>query len=136
MKNITRFRIITGLFISLITLAGFGAKYYSGPLSLWMNNSVAGLFYEIFWCLVIVFIWPSLKPAKIALWVFLITSMLEVLQLWHPDFLQKIRGTFLGAALLGNSFNPSDFIYYAIGCLASVILMKYINEKTLRDITK
>jgi hypothetical protein len=122
----SRFRIL--LFIILITGLGFGSKLYSGAGSEWFNNSLAGMFYETFWCLVVFIINPGLKAIKIASWVFIITSFLEFLQLWHPAFLQDIRGTFIGAALIGNSFNWFDFPYYIAGCFLGIILMKYLSS--------
>lgn len=128
-----KIRIIIFLLIVGVTLIGFGAKYYRGPCQFWVNNSLAGLFYDVFWCLVLYFILPGVKSYKIAIWVFLITSMLEFLQLWHPPFLQSIRNTFLGAAFLGNSFNWLDFPYYLVGCSMGMILIKILKRKYQDD---
>jgi len=124
LRLIIRIRIL--IVILLITILGFGSKMYSGAGSNWFNNSLAGLFYETFWCLVVLFINPRLKAIKIALWVFIFTSVLEFLQLWHPPFLQIIRTTFIGAALIGTSFNLLDFPYYLAGCILGFMLMKYL----------
>ena len=121
-----RFKIL--LFIILITILGFGSKLYSGKGSEWFNNSLAGMFYETFWCLVVFIVNPGLKAIKIASWVFIITSSLEFLQLWHPAFLQAIRSTFAGAAMIGTSFNWFDFPYYLAGCILGIILMKYLSS--------
>jgi hypothetical protein len=126
MKRRLTIRIRILIIILLITIMGFGSKLYSGVCSDWFNNSLAGLFYETFWCLVVFFINPRHKAIKIALWVLVFTSALEFLQLWHPPFLQIIRSTFIGAALIGTSFNWSDFPYYIAGCIAGFILMKYL----------
>ncbi len=126
MKLRLKIRIRIFIIILLITILGFGSKMYSGVYSDWFNNSLAGLFYETFWCLVVFFINPRLKANKIALWIFFFTSVLEFLQLWHPPFLQTIRSTFIGAALIGTSFNWLDFIYYLAGCTLGFILMKYL----------
>ncbi|HJX70890.1 MAG TPA: DUF2809 domain-containing protein [Bacteroidales bacterium] len=114
--------------ILMITVLGFGSKLYTGICSNWFNNSLAGLFYETFWCLMVFMINPRLKALKIAVWVFIITSVLELMQLWHPAFLQIIRSTFIGSALIGNSFNWLDFPYYLAGCTLGVILMKYLSS--------
>ena len=126
MKRRLTIRIRILIIILLITILGFGSKMYSGIYSDWFNNSLAGLFYETFWCLVVLFINPRLKAIKIALWVFILTSVLEFLQRWHPPFLQIIRSTFIGAALIGTSFNWFDFPYYIAGCIIGFILMKYL----------
>ncbi len=123
-----RLRLRIFLLILLIAMLGFGSKFYSGIGSSWVNDSLAGLFYETFWCLVVFMISPRLNALLIASWVFVGTSILELLQLWHPVFLQIIRNTFIGAALLGNSFNWLDFPYYLAGCISGVLLMNYLNH--------
>ena len=123
-----RLRLRIFFLILLIALLGFGSKLYSGIGSSWFNDSLAGLFYETFWCLVVFLIRPGLKPLLIASWVFAMTSLLELLQLWHPAFLQIVRSTFIGAALIGNSFNWLDFPYYLAGCILGVLMMNHLNH--------
>ena len=103
------------LSILLVTVAGFASKFYPGPGAWWFNDHLGGLFYVAFWCLVGVLVFPQASPGRIAFWVFAITCVLELLQLWHPPWLQQIRGTFLGRSLLGTTFQASDFLYYLLG---------------------
>ena len=110
-----KIRLYTILSLFLITPVGFYTKFYEGPAAHWVNNSLGGVFYEIFWCLLIFFLVPGVRPALIAVGVLLVTCGLECMQLWHPPFLQWIRGTFLGAAVLGTSFVWTDFPYYFAG---------------------
>ncbi len=110
-----------------VTAAGFASKLYQGPGDGWFNDSLAGLFYVVFWCLAAAICLPTapaddagaapkgVSPGRIALTVLALTCALEVLQLYHPPFLQRLRGTFAGAALLGTTFVASDFVYYVIG---------------------
>ena len=101
-----------------VTPLGFLFKFYSGPGRWWFNDYGAGLLYEIFWILIVFFFFPTNKSARnTPLWVFTITSLLEILQLWHPGFLENIRSYFLGKALIGTTFGWWDFPHYAIGCL-------------------
>jgi hypothetical protein len=106
------------LFWSLVVVlpAGFYTKFYRGPGAHWVNDSLGGLLYEIFWCLVFALVIPRSKPFRIALWVLIATCCLEFLQLWHPPFLETLRSHFLGAAILGTTFDWMDFPYYAVGC--------------------
>ena len=125
-----KFRIVTLLSILIITSLGFASKFYVGPSAKWFNNSLGGLVYEIFWCLVISFILIKSKPWKIAISVFIVTCILEFLQLRHSAFLETIRSTFIGRTIIGTTFVPSDFIYYAIGSLAGWILLEKIKKST------
>jgi hypothetical protein len=95
---------------------GLYTKFYSGPAANWVNNSFGGVFYEIFWCLLIFLFLDAGKPWVIAVWVLVLTCCLEFLQLWHPPFLELLRGNFIGRTILGTSFAWSDFPYYVLGC--------------------
>ncbi|UCH82541.1 MAG: DUF2809 domain-containing protein [Candidatus Latescibacterota bacterium] len=99
----------------LLLMAGFFSKFYEGPAQGWANDSLAGLFYVIFWCVLAAFFLPRVKPIKIVVGVLVITCCLECLQLWHPPVLEDLRRSFLGRALLGTSFVWSDFPYYLAG---------------------
>jgi hypothetical protein len=75
-------------------------------------------------------IFPKKKLVnKIPLWVFVITCALEVLQLWHPKFLETIRSYFIGAALIGTTFSWWDFPHYAIGCYLGWLWIIWLNER-------
>ncbi len=124
-KSEIRKRII--YYLIIITPAGFLFKFYSGPAESWFNDYGAGLLYEIFWILVIFFFLPSRKAIKkIPPFVFVFTSVLEILQLWHPWLLEQIRSTFIGRALIGTSFSWWDFPHYAIGCLIGWIWIRQL----------
>lgn len=116
------------ILISLIALIPIGlwSKFYKGPFDLWLNNSVGGIFYEIFWVLLIVLMNPTLSPGWTAFFVFIITSSLEFLQLWKPPFLEVIRATLFGRLLLGTTFSWWDFPYYMIGCGLAWLGLKYL----------
>jgi hypothetical protein len=117
-----RLKIFLGLCI--IVPIGFASKFYNGPAAGWFNNSLGGVFYEIFWCLVGIFLFPKAKPFWVAFWVFAVTCFLETLQLWHPPVLEAIRSTFIGQTLIGTTFSGWDFFYYLIGCGVGWIWMR------------
>jgi hypothetical protein len=116
------------ILISLIALIpiGLASKFYKGPFDVWLNNSVGGIFYEMFWVLLVVLINPILSPGWVAFWVFIVTSSLEFAQLWKPEFLEVIRATLLGRLLLGTTFSWWDFPYYIIGCGLAWFGLKYL----------
>ncbi|MCD4682057.1 MAG: DUF2809 domain-containing protein [Bacteroidales bacterium] len=127
-----RQRLITVLILFVIIPLGFFTKFYSGLAEDWVNNSFGGLLYEIFWCLVVFFLFLKANIFKIAIWVFIVTCMLEILQLWHPAFLEIVRNNFIGRTILGNSFNWMDFPYYFAGSLAGYLILisiRKINQK-------
>lgn len=110
-----RQRLWTILSILVIVPIGFYSKFYSGPAQDWVRNSLGGVFYVIFWCLLVFLFFRRLRTGSIAIFVLLATCLLEFLQLWHPPLLQSLRSTFIGQTILGTTFSWSDFPYYFIG---------------------
>lgn len=126
MSRFTRFLFQmrwTLLSIAVITPLGFFTKAYSGPMANWVNNSLGGILYVIFWSLLLSVVFFRTRRWIIATIVLLITCCLEFMQLWHPPFLESIRSTFLGVTLIGNSFSWLDLVHYVIGSLFSLVLL-------------
>lgn len=130
MKSSTALRLKVIPWLVIVTPLGFLFKFYSGPAHFWFNDYGAGLLYEIFWILVVFFFFPKTERlVQIATIVFIITSILEVLQLWHPWLLERIRATFLGRAFLGTSFVWWDFPHYLLGCLLGWLILANMVRK-------
>jgi hypothetical protein len=110
-----RLRIVVALPITVAV--GLGSKFYPGPGADWANNSLGGVFYEVFWQLFVLFCLPKASIRRIAVGVFIATCGLEFLQLWHPPFLEALRANFVARTVLGSTFAWSDFPYYVIGSL-------------------
>jgi len=113
----------------VITVAGFYTKFYTGPATGWVRNSLGGALYEIFWCILAAIFFRKTNPWKIAATVFIITSVLECLQLWHPPFLEFIRGYFIGRTLIGTTFAWSDFFYYILGSGIGWLWIKILRKE-------
>ncbi|MDP6778276.1 MAG: DUF2809 domain-containing protein, partial [Candidatus Latescibacteria bacterium] len=60
--------------------------------------------------------------------VLAVTCALEVLQLWHPPFLELVRRSFVGATLLGTSFDWVDFPHYVAGCAIGWLWMRRLGR--------
>ncbi len=129
--KMSKVRKITVLALIIIVPLGFYTKFYSGPAHIWVNNSLGGFFYEIFWVLLFSILLPKVRPVIIAMAVFFATCTLEFLQLWHPPFLQILRSNFIGRTILGNSFNLMDFPYYIAGSLTGYLILKIIKKRYL-----
>lgn len=121
----------TRLLISLIVVvpAGFYTKVYRGPAAYWVNTSFDGVLYEIFWCLLFALALPKVRPVRIAAGVLMATCALEFLQLWHPPFLEMLRSHFLGAAVLGTTFDWTDFPYYFAGSALGWVWLRAVDSR-------
>lgn len=101
--------------LAVVVPAGFYSKFYRGPGAAWVNSSFDGVFYEIFWCLILALFLPGVRSSRLAAGVLAMTCVLEFMQLWHPPFLELLRRHFLGAVILGTTFDWTDFPYYFLG---------------------
>jgi len=112
----TGLRIKILLCLAVTVPLGFGFKFYSGPGAGWFNAHGAAIFYEVFWCLTALFFFPERRNIPvIAAAVFIVTCLLETIQLWHPPLLEAIRSTHVGVWLIGDSFDWLDFPHYILG---------------------
>ncbi|HAF30536.1 MAG TPA: DUF2809 domain-containing protein [Bacteroidales bacterium] len=127
MKN-QKHLILAIIVLFIIIPLGLFSKIYSGTGHEWVNNKLGGVFYEIFWCLIFFIILPKSKPIRIVIGVFVVTCILEFMQLWENEFLVMIRSNFIGRTIIGSSFTWSDFFYYSIGSLLAYFLLDKIEK--------
>jgi hypothetical protein len=133
MTPVARARLRVVLSLLLIVPLGLAMKYYTGPARGWVNNWGSSLPYEIAWMLAIFFLIPRRWAIpRIAVGVFATTCVIELLQLWHPPFLQAIRAKLPGRLVLGTTFNPSDFAAYAVGCALGAAWLYVIAPRSSR----
>ena len=78
------------LALLVVVPLGFYTKFYVGYAQSWVRDSLGGVFYKIFWCLVVCLFCRSLRIGVIAAMVLSGTCCLEFLQLWHPPFLEYL----------------------------------------------
>jgi hypothetical protein len=126
----SRKRILVFVCLCIFTLLGFYMwRYYNGFARYWVRFYLSGSVYEIVWCLVFYFLWPKRKNIlPIASGVFLATCILEFLQLWQADFLERFRSTLIGAALIGTDFVWLQFPFYVLGIILAVLLLLKIDK--------
>ena len=125
-RNQTIFIILSLL---IVVPMGFLFKYYTGPAHQWFNDYGAAIFYEIFWCLFAFWFFRSQAAIiQIPIWVFVITCILEFLQLWHPPLLEQIRATLIGKLLLGTTFVWWDFPHYVLGSVLGWLWLRQLQK--------
>jgi len=119
--------------LAVVTPLGLWTKAYGGPGHVWFDHYGGGVLYVVFWSLAGALVLPTRRAAAwIAGGVLLVTCGLEVLQLWHPVWLQAIRGTFLGGTLLGTTFVWWDFPHYLLGCLLGYGIVRLLHARVPR----
>ena len=114
------------LVLLAVTPLGLGLKFcYHGPCATWAHDYVAGVLYEVFWVALLCLAASRLSSAMASMGVFVGTCLLEVLQLWHPRWLEACRRTLLGAMILGTSFDWFDFPHYVLGAGLGYLLVRW-----------
>ncbi len=119
-----RFRIF--LVLAVLVPLGIATKLYSGPGEVWIRTHAGGVLYVVFWSLLVLGVRPQLSPWVAGGSVLAVTSVLEFSQLWHPPFLETVRSTFIGHALIGSTFAWSDFPHYVLGMLLAVYVARLL----------
>ncbi len=133
MRWTLRFQSAAALVVA--TGLGFAMKYYPGPGRWWVNHwGPASVAYELFFMLLVFLLIPRRGAVTpIAVGVCVMTCVLEFLQLWQPPWLQAVRSTFLGKALLGDTFSWWDLPAYPVGCVAGWFLLQWLCARHDRD---
>lgn len=121
-RQTTRILCAAGLF--LVIPLGLASKVYSGWGQGWVEGYSGDILFEMAWIFFIAGLWPRVSARKLSLWVFGMTSVVEVLQLWQPPWLQAMRATLPGKLLLGSTFVWADFFYYGLGCLIGWVALE------------
>lgn len=71
------------------------------------------------------FLFPSARLSRKALAALLFSYCIEISQLYQADWVNAIRGTTLGALVLGHGFLWSDMVCYTIGIGLAVLVDFY-----------
>ncbi|MBO9999119.1 MAG: DUF2809 domain-containing protein [Cyanobacteria bacterium SID2] len=130
-RRLRNYRRILAVALAVSVPVGLWTKVYRGIGQTWIEGSAGGVIYEMFWIFLVAFIFPELEAWAIAMAVFVVTSLLEFLQLWNPTFLAAARETFLGKMLLGSTFSWWDFPHYLLGCVLGGSFVFLLQAKIL-----
>jgi glycopeptide antibiotics resistance protein len=91
-------------------------------------------FKDVVWAMMVYFLfrivfidWSIKKVAVIGI---LFSFVVEVSQLYHADWIDKLRGTYLGELILGSGFVWSDLLAYLCG-IGFGIIIDYLIESYL-----
>ena len=106
----------------LIVVLGLGSRTYSDYLPLWVATYAGDTLWAamVYWGISFLFPFTHLlRRATIAL---LFSYCIEVSQLYQADWINVIRGTTLGALVLGHGFLWSDMLCYTIGVGLTVLI--------------
>lgn len=127
-SNLLRARIVSLVLLFILSAVGFWMwRCYRGWGQYWVKDYVSGIVYVMVLSVAMFTVLPSRKnTVRIPLIVFMLTCILEFLQLYKPPILQAFRATLIGQALIGTTFVWLQFPFYIAGAISSYFLLKFL----------
>ncbi|MEY9973523.1 glycopeptide antibiotics resistance protein [Lysinibacillus sp. RC46] len=104
--------------------------------SLLLPSFVAQNAGDMLWAMMVYFGFRLLlvrKSTLTAIWLsFLFSFGIEFSQLYQEDWINQIRGTTLGALILGKGFLVEDLVRYTVGIIIATVIDKVTLKFSLR----
>jgi hypothetical protein len=116
-------RVLKIILLILVFITALYSKEYRGEFQTIINNSIGGILYVLFGSLAFSLLLPRLKPWWPVLMALAGTCVLEFIQYFQFPYMVALTQDKTFAFLFGVSFNPVDFVYYAIGAGISMVLL-------------
>ncbi|MEZ4826054.1 MAG: DUF2809 domain-containing protein [Bacteroidia bacterium] len=90
-----------------------------------MDISYLGdVLYTVMYYFILAFLFPSMKPLKVAVISILFCYGIELTQLHKGEWIVTLRSYKLGGLILGYGFRWSDLVCYAIGGFGGMAMEK------------
>ncbi len=106
--------IVAGIF-------GYSSRYFSDKLP-FIIAEFAG---DTFWAFAVYFLIKSIIPkdnnVKTAIFAYVFSVLIEVSQMYHAIWIDKIRNSFIGGLILGFGFHWEDLVCYATGIFLAML---------------
>ena len=115
------------LMLWMLTVAlGLGSRAFGSYLPVFVAEYAGDTLWAamVYWG--IGFLFPSARLSRKASGALLFSYCIEVSQLYQADWINAIRGTTLGALVLGHGFLWSDMVCYTVGVGLAVFIDFYI----------
>jgi hypothetical protein len=112
--------------MGLVLITALYTKQYRGEYEVLIHNHIGGILYVFFFTLLFSFLFPHVKWYYAVLIALGFTCILEVIQFFQIPFMVELTQHRVFAYILGQSYDPVDFIYYLIGGIFSVVFLKMV----------
>ena len=105
----------------LIVVHGLGSRTFGDYLPSWVTTYAGDTLWAAMVYFGISFLFPFTRLLRRVTIALLFSYCIEVSQLYQGDWINVIRGTTLGALVLGHGFLWSDMLCYTIGVGLAVL---------------
>jgi hypothetical protein len=114
------------LIMVVITAFGLPARTIQDQLPTWYVQ----YFGDYLWAMLLFFVFAltlrNMNTFKVAIATLLFTYMIEISQLFHPQWLEYLRSIKLFALVLGYSFLWSDIVAYTLGIFTGALIERFL----------
>ena len=118
----TRNRVVHGVLIAVVAAAGLASRRVDVPLPSFVRAFAGDTLWALLVYLVCGFAFPRAPRRWTATGALLFAYAVELSQLYHAPWLDRLRHTQLGALVLGFGFLWSDLACYTAGVALGVAL--------------
>ena len=117
-----RSRVMTLGLAVLTILLGLGSRRYGEMLPPFLARYAGDVLWAVlvFWLLAAIF--PRAQALALAAGTIVVAFAVELSQLYHVPWLDALRNTPLGAAILGEGFVVSDLVCYLVGAVFAAVV--------------
>jgi hypothetical protein len=124
------------LIMLVITAFGLPARLIQDQLPTWYTL----YFGDYLWAMLLFFLFAlTLRTSntfKVAMVTLVFTYIIEISQLFHPQWLEYLRSIKLFALVLGYGFLWSDIAAYTVGVSTGALLECFLQKDSLRKVKR
>jgi len=121
-----RIRILCIFMIILSSFIGIASRRFAVILPDFIADYAGDTVWAFAAYYLIRFFIPSIKIKLNAIIAYIFSIMIELSQLIHYHWLNRVRSSFVGGLMLGFGFVWTDLICYAAGIIVAVLTDRYI----------
>ncbi|MBJ8202216.1 DUF2809 domain-containing protein [Bacillus cereus] len=127
--NTKRNRVVYALFTIVVIILGLSSRKFAFALPHLLNDYLG----DALWALMIFtgfgFLFPKTETKKLAFISLMFCYGIEASQLYHAEWIDRIRATTLGGLVLGYGFLWSDVVAYTIGVGVGILCEVIFRKK-------
>ena len=127
-KNPNRNRPFYLLMAAIVICLGLLSRRITGYLPDFINLGLGDSLWALMIYLLVGMVFRYWSVRKVAAFGLAFCFLIELSQLYHEPWIDKIRSTTLGGLILGYGFLWSDLVAYTIGIGFGIIVEKYIRH--------
>jgi len=136
-KPIDRNRVIYFILILIVIAVGLSSRKYQIYLPELIGKYTGDTVYALMAYFGCGFLKPKYSIWKISLLALTYSYLIEISQLYHSEWIERIRQIRLGGLILGYAFLWSDMLCYTVGVLIGVsiefVIYQFIKVKETQN---